>query len=135
MSNITCRSITRDIKVDTQEIRHEIAAIRQDTTQILVEISKQDQILEEVARLRALLPAGDSHEDSPNFMLYRYLDQLTSYAETVCGDWNGEDGGITPVPERYLTKILNLRQALMLPSHILHAEPTSDVRPGCKLRG
>lgn len=81
-----CRSITREIKIDTTEIRQDTAAIKGDTI----------QILQEIARLRAQLPEDihpESHQllaaDAPNFMLDRYLEQLTSYAETVC--WSGND--------------------------------------------
>ena len=71
----------RDIKADTQEIRDDTAAIpgiKEDTTQILVEI----------ARLQAKLPKnvelqGPEGHRSSGFMLQRYLDNLTTYAETA----------------------------------------------------
>lgn len=75
--------MTREIKNDTTQIRNDTEAIKQDTS----------EILQEIARLRAQLP-NDQAIAQPNIeasetMLARYLDDLTSYAETVC--WSGED--------------------------------------------
>lgn len=85
------RSTTREIKVDTQEIRNDTATIKQDTAQILAEI----------ARLRALLPAEASREEGRNLILDRYFDQLTNYAETVCGDSGDRDSEMALDYERY----------------------------------
>jgi hypothetical protein len=67
--------ITRDIKIDTEEIRKDTAAIKtikDDTT----------LILEEIARLQARLPAT-TLKDQSDFMLNRYLDDLSSCAELM----------------------------------------------------
>jgi hypothetical protein len=66
--------MTRKIKADTQEIRNDTSAIKQDTAQILAEI----------ACLQEQLPQGANRLNTSGFMLQRYLDNLTSYAETVC---------------------------------------------------
>ena len=60
-------NITREIKLDTE------------------------QILQEIERLREQLPKNDRN----NFMLDRYLDHLTSYAETVA-----EEDGQSRAPRR-----------------------------------
>ncbi|KAF2474415.1 uncharacterized protein BDR25DRAFT_340892 [Lindgomyces ingoldianus] len=65
-------AIARDIKKDTGQLCDNVTAIKDDTT----------QILEEIARLQARLPV-DAPRGNSNFMLQRYLDDLTSYAETV----------------------------------------------------
>jgi len=65
-------TLAREIKADTQEILNDTSAIKQDTAQILAEI----------ARLQEQLPRGENRR-SAGFMLERYLDNLTSYAETV----------------------------------------------------
>jgi hypothetical protein len=75
---MSIRSITREIKGDTSKILDESAAIKEDTTQILLEIE----------RLRAQLPE-DSRLITPNIILERYLDDMTSYAESV--SWLGAD--------------------------------------------
>jgi hypothetical protein len=72
------RSISREIKQDTHEIRQDTSAIKDDTAQILAEIT----------RLRAQLPR-ETQNDVPNLMLERYLDNLTSYAESVVGEEDG----------------------------------------------
>ena len=69
-------SITREVKNDTTAIRDDTEAIRQDTAQILAEIS----------RLQAKLPDDEQSHGPSAFMLQRYLDNLTSYAETVVDD-------------------------------------------------
>ncbi|KAH6666665.1 hypothetical protein B0J14DRAFT_705156 [Halenospora varia] len=73
-------TIARDIKANTEEIRNDTAAIKDDTTQILAEI----------ARLQARLPEGGRVQDSNGFALQRYLDNLTSYAES---SWDMSDAG------------------------------------------
>ncbi|KAF2115115.1 hypothetical protein BDV96DRAFT_93809 [Lophiotrema nucula] len=65
-------SLAKEIKNDTEEIKRDTVAIRDDTA----------QILEEIARLQARLPVDDTKDYAPNFVLQRYLDDLTSYAES-----------------------------------------------------
>ncbi|KAE9367026.1 hypothetical protein N431DRAFT_562288 [Stipitochalara longipes BDJ] len=75
-------TLAREIKADTQEILNDTSAIKEDTTQILAEI----------ARLQDQLPRDGNHR-SAGFMLERYLDNLTNYAETVCDPFlDGSDG-------------------------------------------
>ncbi|EON66103.1 hypothetical protein W97_05346 [Coniosporium apollinis CBS 100218] len=69
-------SLAREIKSDTQEILQDTSAIRDDTALILAEI----------ARLQARLPRDDAQQGSSGLTLQRYLDNLTTYAETVCDD-------------------------------------------------
>ena len=78
-------TLTREIKADTQEILNDTSAIKQDTAQILAEI----------ARLQEQLPR-DMNQRSAGFMLERYLDNLTNYAETVCDPFLDGSGGSRP---------------------------------------
>jgi hypothetical protein len=75
--------MTKEIKADTGVIRDNTDAIKQDTT----------LILEEIARLKAQLPDSDATVIpdilQPDARLVGYLNDLTSYAATVC--WSGED--------------------------------------------
>ena len=84
------RALAKEIKADTSAIRVDAAGIKDDIGQILAEI----------ARLRSLIPAGEeaagAHEQ--NFVLQRYLDDLTSYAETVCGE-TLESASVNDAPE------------------------------------
>src|SRR5438105_3846648 len=66
--------MAREIKADTKALRNDTAAIRDNTTQILAEIS----------RLQARLPQDDRIRGGAGFTLRRYLDNLSSYAETSC---------------------------------------------------
>ncbi|CAM1502852.1 Fc.00g076280.m01.CDS01 [Cosmosporella sp. VM-42] len=64
------RDTTNDIKIDTTEIHKDTEDIKEDTA----------RILEAIAELQARLPP----DDAPRFnMLQRYLDELTTYAESV----------------------------------------------------
>jgi hypothetical protein len=83
---VVLSTLAREIKADTQEILNDTSAIKEDTAQILAEI----------AWLQEQLPR-DGNQLSAGFMLERYLDNLTSYAETVCdGYLDGSDGSRLP---------------------------------------
>jgi hypothetical protein len=72
-------TLTREVKAHTQELLGDTSTIKETQTQIL---AGQAQILAEIARLQEQLPA-DLHQRSAGFMLDRYLEELTSYAETA----------------------------------------------------
>jgi hypothetical protein len=76
-------SLSRAVKEDTSAIRNDIHEIRQDTSQI-------PQIMEEMARLRAIVAAGAG---GSNYVLQQYFDSLSSYAETVCNDVDWDTDG------------------------------------------
>jgi hypothetical protein len=89
----------------TREIQNDTAAIRQNTTQILAQINS--------LRAGALLPAGESRNEGSNWVLDRYLDGLTDYAESIYD--NGEDSNIENdfTPERYSILVIYLMIVLM----------------------
>jgi hypothetical protein len=68
---VWARTLTREIKTDTAELRNDTSAIKDDTEQILLEI----------ARLRSRLPK-DEYRQNSSFILKRYLEDLTTYAES-----------------------------------------------------
>ncbi|KAH8728429.1 hypothetical protein GQ44DRAFT_757349 [Phaeosphaeriaceae sp. PMI808] len=85
-------TITRDIKRDTTDIRRHtvvVPDIKKDTT----------RILEEITQLRARLPTDFIH-GGPNIILQRFLDESSSYAETVVNDSEPSEpfelAGLTP---------------------------------------
>ncbi|KAB5572480.1 hypothetical protein GE09DRAFT_1099675 [Coniochaeta sp. 2T2.1] len=67
-------SIAKDIKQDTTALRNDTTDIKEDTGQILAEIE----------RLKQLVSANG--DESSKFLLNRYLDNMTTYAETVCDE-------------------------------------------------
>lgn len=73
-ADFVLRTLARGIKADTQELHSDTSAIKQDTALILAEI----------ARLQEQLPRDSDRNHTSGFILERYLDNLTSYAETVC---------------------------------------------------
>ncbi|CAM1510802.1 Fc.00g083150.m01.CDS01 [Cosmosporella sp. VM-42] len=64
-----------------KEIKADTTAIRNDTSEIPDVKRNTEEILEEILRLR--LEISDKTKAEGNFMLERYLDNLTTYAETV----------------------------------------------------
>lgn len=80
-SDKSVSALTKDIRQDTKAIRVDATEIRDDTSQILAEI----------ARLRRLIAQGDLAGGGSNFVLQRYLDDLTSYAESVADDSSDKD--------------------------------------------
>lgn len=74
-------SLSKAIKSDTAAIRTDVHDIKQDTSQI-------PQIMDELNRLRVIVAGGDvpAATIGQNYILQQYLDDLTSYAETVCND-------------------------------------------------
>lgn len=81
-------SLSKSIKEDTTVLRTDVHGIKQDTSQIMAEL----------ARLRAIVAAGDitSATRGQNYVLEQYLDNLTSYAETVCQDVVWDSDGSLP---------------------------------------
>jgi hypothetical protein len=77
-AEILYSTITRDIKKDTTELKGDMSDIKQDPTAI-----KQDtaDILTLISKLKNL--QRDRPQARDNFMLQRYLDELTTYAETT----------------------------------------------------
>lgn len=77
-ANAFLSTMIRDIKADTQDIHYHtsvIPSIKEDTTHILTEIS----------RLQKQLPQDTKPQRESWSMLNEYLDNLTNYAESVCG--------------------------------------------------
>lgn len=72
-------SLSKATKEDTSAIRTDVRGIKQDTSHI-------PQIMAELTRLREIVAAGNiqSTTRDQDYMLERYLDGLTSYAESVC---------------------------------------------------
>ncbi len=65
--------MTREIKADTGELLNDASVIREDTARILAEIARlQEQLSPDVKQRTAV------------FMLGRYLNNLTTDAESVC---------------------------------------------------
>ncbi|KAK3332970.1 hypothetical protein B0T19DRAFT_398689 [Cercophora scortea] len=87
MLELVSLSLSKAVKEDTASIRAGVTEIKQDT-------SHMPQILEELVRLRAIVASGEipSTAHDRDFVLQQYLDNLTSYAETVCGDiaWDSD---------------------------------------------
>ncbi|KAH8894587.1 hypothetical protein GQ53DRAFT_84425 [Thozetella sp. PMI_491] len=87
-------SLAKSTKEDTSAIREGVVDIKLDTT----------QILEELARLRAIVSGGGMSAAVPGqaSVLEKWLDSLTSYAETVVNDvdWSSDGGSIHAVSGR-----------------------------------
>jgi hypothetical protein len=70
-------SIVRETRDTVEEIHHDTREIKEDT----------QAIIEEIAKLQAKLAGVSMNENGQSeFMLQRYLEQLTDYAPTIVGD-------------------------------------------------
>lgn len=89
-------SLSKATKDDTSVIRARVHDVKNDTSQI-------PQIMEELKRLQALV-AGEipSPFSGRQYVLQQYLDNLTSYAETICSSvvWDSDHEGSVRVVSR-----------------------------------
>jgi hypothetical protein len=106
--------MAKEIKADTQEILNDTSTIKQDTTQILAEI----------IRLQAQLPRDLNLNNASGFMLERYLDNLTSYAESVCDTF--PDAIVTPIDDEREVLVVSEPKAISPGGPRLHPGPESD---------
>jgi hypothetical protein len=74
-----CSSIAKNVKADTTQLRNDAAVIIDDTTAIR---DHTTHILAEIEHLRSQLTDTAQLPEAPSYMLDRYLDSLTSYAES-----------------------------------------------------
>ncbi len=89
-------SMSRAILDGVTVVRGDMIMVRDDVHDIKQDTSQIPQIMAELTRLRAILAAGNipTTMRDQNYVLERYLDSLTSYAETVCNDvvWDSDGG-------------------------------------------
>ncbi|KAJ5279208.1 hypothetical protein N7478_004580 [Penicillium angulare] len=115
--------MTKTIQEDTTIIRGDVMGVKQDTTLIT-------GILEELGRLRAIVANSTttSITRDQDFILERYLDGLTSYAESVCADVVWESPNYSPQTPRnrnegYKRQIPSNMPGLTLPALQLESLP------------
>jgi hypothetical protein len=89
----------RDMRNDIEDIGNSTAIIKDDTTAIKEDTSLIPRILAEIAQLQAKLPDHVVNVNHSGFILQRYLDELTSYAETVCASSRRSSLEISNTPE------------------------------------
>jgi hypothetical protein len=81
------RTITKEIKADTSDILSDTVAIKQETSEILDGNAaiKQDtsEILALITRLEQLQQVNIQPGAKDQFMLQRYLDELSTYAGSI----------------------------------------------------
>lgn len=65
--------------------------IKGSTANLAKQLEKQDEILKQIAWLRAVVPKMAFVNDDKSFMMDKYLDRLTDYAGSACGDSVPED--------------------------------------------
>jgi hypothetical protein len=74
-----CSTIAKNVKADTTQLRDDTAVIIKDTSAIR---DHTTHILAEIGHLRSQLTDTAQPFEAPSYMLDRYLDSLTSYAES-----------------------------------------------------
>jgi hypothetical protein len=83
--------VTHEIKSDTAIISKNTTLIREYTCGIAKQLEKQDEILRQIAWLRAVVLHKSVVNQDRAFLMEKYFDSLTDYASSVCGDSVSED--------------------------------------------
>lgn len=83
--------MTQEIKSDTAMISKDTTRISEYTAGITKQLEKQDEILKQIAWLRALVLHKSTVDQDKAFLMEKYFDSLTDYAGSVCGDSVSED--------------------------------------------
>ncbi|KAK3386519.1 hypothetical protein B0H63DRAFT_467895 [Podospora didyma] len=100
-------SLSKAIKEDVTAIQTDVLDIQTGVLDIKQSTILLPQIMAELTRLRAIVSTGcaPSATSGQNFVLERYLDSLTLYAESVCSDvvvWDSDDD-LPPPSRRFST--------------------------------
>lgn len=83
--------MTHEIRSDTAMISKDTHLIKEYTAGLTKQLEKQDEILKQIAWLRAVVSKKSFVNDDKAFMMEKYLDSLTDYAGSACGDSVSED--------------------------------------------
>ncbi|KAF6811412.1 hypothetical protein CSOJ01_05704 [Colletotrichum sojae] len=71
---------------DIGKVAVESSLIKQYTMKIVEQLAKQDEILEQIAWIRGVISQRSPESQDRTLVLDGYLDTLTNYAGSVCGD-------------------------------------------------
>lgn len=65
--------------------------IKEYTMKVVEQLAKQDEILEQIAWIRAIVSQRSAVDEEKTLVMDKYLDSMTDYAGSVCGDSVSDD--------------------------------------------
>jgi hypothetical protein len=74
-----------------KKISRDTALIKNYTMKIVEQLAKQDEILEQIAWIRAVITQKSTEDSERTHAIDEYLDSMSNYAESVCSGSLSED--------------------------------------------
>jgi hypothetical protein len=83
--------MTAEVATDTKQVSKNTSLIKEYTMRIVEQLAKQDEILEQIAWIRAVVSQRFAGDQERNLTMDKYLDSVTDYTGSVCGDSVSDD--------------------------------------------
>ena len=83
--------MTTAAAADTKNVSRGTSLIKEYTMKIVEQLAKQDEILEQIAWIRAVVSQKSAGDQERTMIMDKYLDSMTDYAGSVCGGSVSDD--------------------------------------------
>lgn len=83
--------MTTAAAADTKKVSNDTSLIKEYTMKIVEQLAKQDEILEQIAWIRAVVSQRFPGHQKRTLVMDEYLDSMTDYTGSVCGDSISDD--------------------------------------------
>lgn len=80
------RRMVTAVAADTKKVSMDMSLIKTYTMKIVEQLAKQDEILEQIAWIKAVVSQRSAGDDEKTLIMENYLDSMTDYAGSVCED-------------------------------------------------
>lgn len=118
---LTIHSVSsKAIKDDTVVIRNDAGLIKEDTTNLLRQVS---DVTLQIARIRKAVGANGQIKVANSDTIDLWLESLTSYAESVCGDL------LQDLPQNANDRMLLPETELVGSGIVIHNDTIGDIEP------
>ncbi|CAI6339555.1 unnamed protein product [Periconia digitata] len=87
----TTLHMTTATAAETKKVSKDTSLIKEYTMKIVEQLAKQDQILEDIAWIRAVVSQRATSDQERTLVMDKYLDSVTDYAGSMCGDSVSDD--------------------------------------------
>ena len=85
------RHVAMATATDARKASNDTSLLKEYTLKIAERLTRQDEILEQIAWVRAMVSQRYPSDPGRTLVMDRYLDNITEYAGSVCGDSVSED--------------------------------------------
>lgn len=84
--------MTKRVAANTKNISKDTSLVKEYTMKIVEQLAKQDEILEQIAWIRAVVTQRSAESDQERTLVMdKYLDSMSDYAGSVCGESVSDD--------------------------------------------